>query len=323
MHINRGLLFWGLAFITAGAVALGVQQGVVPRDLVSQAWRLWPLILVAIGISIIAARTPLAPLGTIIGALLLGTFVGGFMAFGPRIVASCSDLNGASAAPTQTREGSFGGNAEVRITANCAVVTVTTQGGNGWTFAGSGSPDATIDASGDRLSIQGPDNTWFGSDRDRHDWDIVLPTDPTLDLSIDANAARSRLDLANAKLEGLDLSANAGEARLDLGGANVTGLKVEVNAGSASVVLDDQSAVAGSMSANAGSLQVCAPASVALQIKTGDNVAFSDNLDRSGLQSVGNDTWQSANYGGAERKVTLTVDGNAANFTLNPDGGCK
>jgi hypothetical protein len=77
------------------------------------------------------------------------------------------------------------------------------------------------------------------------------------------------------------------------------------------------------MSANAGSLEVCAPASVALQVRTKDSVAFGDNLDQSGLQSVGKDTWQTANYGSAERKVTLTVDGNAANFTLNPDGGCE
>jgi hypothetical protein len=323
MYVNRGLLFWGLAFITAGAVALGAQQGIIPRDLVTGAWRLWPLILVAIGISIIAGRTPLAPLGSIVGALLLGTFAGGVLALGPGFAASCGGGSDTNAGPTQTRDGSFGAAADVTVEANCAALTITTQGGSAWTFAGSGTPDATIDASENRLGITGPDNTWFDGDTARRTWDVTLPTDPTLDLSIQANAAQSRLDLSGAKLSKLELGANAGEAHLDLASASIEGLDIEVNAGKASVLLDEQSMVTGSLSANAGSLEVCAPASVALQVRTDDNVAFSDNLDETGLLSVGDNTWQSPNYGSAEKRVTLTVDGNAGNFTLNPEGGCE
>lgn len=323
MHVNRGLLFWGLAFITAGAVALGVQQGVIPRDLVSGAWRLWPLILVAIGISIIAGHTPLAPLGTLIGALLLGTFAGGVLALGPGFVASCGGGSDTNATPTQTRDGAFGSAAEVTLEANCAALTIITQSGSAWTFAASGTPDATIDASDTRLGIKGPNNTWFDGYSARRTWNVTLPTDPTLELSIDANAAQSRLDLHMAKLSKLELGANAGEAHLDLAGASIEGLDVEVNAGKASVLLDNQSMVTGSLSANAGSLELCAPASVALQIRADDNVAFNDNLDESGLLSVGDNTWQSPNYRSAEKRVTLTVDGNAGNFTLNPEGGCE
>jgi hypothetical protein len=322
MHINRGLLFWGLAFITAGAVALGVQQGAIPRDLVTQAWRLWPLILVAIGISIIAGRTPLAPLGTIVGGLLLGVFAGGVLALGPGFVASCGGESATNVTPAQTRDGSFGGAAEVGLEANCTALTIATQGGSAWTFAGSGTPDSIVDASENRLTIKGPDNSWFGGDSTPRSWALTLPTDPTLELSIAANAAQSTLNLRNAKLSQLELDANAGEARLDLAGASVDGLDIEVNAGKASLLLDDQSMATGSLSANAGSLEVCAPASVALRVKTDDNVAFDDNLDESGLLSVGDNTWQSPNYGSAERRVTLTVDGNAGNFTLNPEGGC-
>ena len=32
MNYNRGLLFWGLALITGGAVALAAQQGYIDRD---------------------------------------------------------------------------------------------------------------------------------------------------------------------------------------------------------------------------------------------------------------------------------------------------
>jgi hypothetical protein len=42
MRLDRGLLFWGLALITTGAVALAVEFRYVDRDVVSGAWRLWP-----------------------------------------------------------------------------------------------------------------------------------------------------------------------------------------------------------------------------------------------------------------------------------------
>ena len=45
MTYHRGLLFWGLALITGGAVALAAQQGYIDQDLLAGAWRLWPLVL--------------------------------------------------------------------------------------------------------------------------------------------------------------------------------------------------------------------------------------------------------------------------------------
>ena len=89
MRINRGLLFWGLGFITAGAVALAIQQGILDRDTMAGAWRLWPLILIAIGISLMVARTPAAPLGTALAAVVIGTIVGTAIAVGPGIAVGC------------------------------------------------------------------------------------------------------------------------------------------------------------------------------------------------------------------------------------------
>ncbi len=325
MRLNRGLLFWGLAFITAGAVALAVQQRVISREAVVEIWRFWPVILIAIGISIIAARTPLAPLGAIIGALLLGAFVGGLIAAGPALVASCGgapSAGGPVTSPAITRDGSFGSGAKVEINANCVALTLSAQDGNGWQFAAA-DDDVTVEADAARLAISTPETSFFGADTDNRRWDVTLPTQPALDVSIDANAARGRLNLGDTHLTSLELNANAGDVLLDLGGAAVDGLNLEVNAGKASVVLDDTTSVTGSMSANAGSLEVCAPASVGLQIHLQDNVAFGDNLDQSGLRSIDASTWRSASYDTAQSRATLTVEGNAGSFTLNLDGGCQ
>ncbi len=82
MHLNRGLLFWGLALITAGATALAVQQDIIDRDVVAEAWKLWPVILIAIGLSIVLARTPFSVLGTVLAALILGVAGGALVSVG-------------------------------------------------------------------------------------------------------------------------------------------------------------------------------------------------------------------------------------------------
>ena len=58
MHVNRGLVFWGVALITAGAVALALQAGWIDGSVLRDLWRFWPIALIAIGLAIIAARTP-------------------------------------------------------------------------------------------------------------------------------------------------------------------------------------------------------------------------------------------------------------------------
>ena len=72
----------GVAFITAGAVALAIQAGLIPAATAQQAWRLWPLLLIVIGAAVIAARTPFGtvavPLAGIVAGGMAGTLVAGF-----------------------------------------------------------------------------------------------------------------------------------------------------------------------------------------------------------------------------------------------------
>ena len=76
------------------------------------------------------------------------------------------------------------------------------------------------------------------------------------------------------------------------------------------------------MSVNAGSIEVCTENGVALQVAVDPNLTFSTNLDESGLTKAG-DTWSTAGYADATDRVHIDLEGNAASFTLNPEGGCK
>ena len=74
----------------------------------------------------------------------------------------------------------------------------------------------------------------------------------------------------------------------------------------------------GSVEMNAGSLDLCVPEGIGLAITmSDDNVTFSHNLDDLGLTRQG-DVWRS----GTGDAITLSIEGNAASFTLNPEEGC-
>ncbi|HET7645281.1 MAG TPA: DUF4097 family beta strand repeat-containing protein, partial [Candidatus Limnocylindria bacterium] len=160
----------------------------------------------------------------------------------------------------------------------------------------------------------------FGFANARQEWDLTLPGDQDLDLEIDANAASSRLDLEGGSLSRLSLDANAGDVRLTLDGATIDRADVSANAGSLSVTVDADTSFDGSFGMNAGSLKLCAAEGTNIEITVSDtNITFSHNLDDSGLSRSG-DTWRS---GAGTPDVRVSVEGNAASFTYNPDGGCS
>ena len=320
MHVNRGLVFWGVALITAGAIALALQadwiDGAVLRDL----WRFWPIAIIAIGIAVIAARTPFALIATVVAALLVGGFAGSlFAGFPGGFNVGC----GGTPESTATESGSFSGDiADVSFEMNCGELRVTTASGTDWDvdarYAGDETPDVT--ATDDSLRVSAEEVSVFGFADARQEWDVVLPTDLDLNLDVDANAAESDLALDDASLGELNVDANAGSVAIELPGASVVDLSVDANAGSISLVADDRTTLAGSVSMNAGSLDLCVPDGVDVAITISEeNITFSHNLDESGLSRSG-DTWRS---GTGDAAITLDVSGNAASFTLNPDGGCS
>ena len=177
MRVNRGLLFWGLALVTAGLLALAVQGGAIPRETIGQAWRLWPLILVAIGIAILASRTPFAVMGTVLAALVLGAVGGSVLAGGPFGFSVCEP---GETTQVSSGSGAFGGSsASVALDFNCGELTVGMGSGREWSVEArrSGGPEARLVANEDSLRVETPQRGWGGWAGDRHAWDVILPRD--------------------------------------------------------------------------------------------------------------------------------------------------
>ena len=92
---------------------------------------------------------------------------------------------------------------------------------------------------------------------------------------------------------------NAGRIRLDVGAA----------------------ALEGDVSVNAGAIDICVPEGVGLRFDVNDQLTFVHNLGSRGLSRSGN-TWTRDATGGAP-EIDLSIEGNAASLTLNPEGGCR
>lgn len=319
MTLNRGLLFWGLALITTGAVALAAQQGYLDKDALRDLWRLWPVILIVIGVSVVVSRTPFAAVGTVAAALVVGTGGGALIAVGPTLSLDCG---GADPTSLTSRSGDFGASARVELDFNCGRLNVAMTRDSAWTVASGqrGGDPARITASGDRLEVRSADSgRWWDVGRQR--WEVSLPTDPVYTLTASPNAADTTIDLSGGHFTSVSLDPNAGSLFLDLTDAEVERLDLSLNADSASVMIGTAMEMRGSLSVNAGSIEVCTLGGIAVEFTLDSNITFSHNLDGSGLTRAG-DTWSTSGYAAAVDQIRLEISGNAGSFTLNPEGGC-
>lgn len=324
MNYHRGLLFWGLALITGGAVALAAQQRYIDENALAGAWRLWPMILVAIGLSIMLARTRVAIVGTIVAALVVGTAAGALIALGP----GAFTCGGPDSSDTTTQHGTFGEAAQVSLDFSCGTLDVSTTDEGAWAVStgrsGAGAAEVTVGDDGDFLGIRsGHEDTWWSGGRQR--WSVSLPTATAYDLSITPNAADAEIDLTGGRFTILSLHPNAGSLRLDLTAARVDNLGFSLNAGSASILVGNGTSLSGSLSVNAGSIDLCTSGALAIHLTVEENITFATNLEETNLAQEGN-TWSYVPSYPADTVVSLVdlhIEGNAGSFDLNPEGGCS
>ncbi len=312
MRVHRGYLFWGIFFVLLGGIPLADQLGWFDAGTGNLSGRLWPLIIIAVGVAILLSRSRIALLGTIVTAFILGTIAGSVLAGSGWVwgLGDCTSADG-SALATTNQSGSFGSPARVELASSCGSLEVSPATGQTWDLhAGHKGAAPSIDAGIDRLTVRSAGGSG------RQEWTVRLPMAQVQTLTVNASAIQSHLGLAGAALSGLGLTINAGDAVVDASNATMSGLDVTVNAGRAGITLGG--ATSGSITINAGSVDVCVPPSAALQLDVPGHIAFDTNLDERGLSQSGQ-TWQ---RDGTGPRITLTVSGNAARFDLDPAEGC-
>ena len=330
MSVDRRLLNWGVFLVLFGGVPLAVAQGWASRDLVARAWELWPLILIGAGVGLILGATPFRALGGIVVSATFGVMLGAFVAvgFGGFTLGSFGCGAAEAGAPQLLAQtGSFASGAStVRLEASCASVTLATSQGATWGVEARGTENARplVDEGPDRLTVRSPAGSVvvpFGTRR--ASWTVTLGTEPRFDLVLDVNAGDAEVNLDGARLTRLRMDGNAiGNTRLDLAGATVERLEVSVNAADVAILLPAGADMTGSIEGNAASVDLCAPAGVGLRLLVDDNITASDNYDDQGLTRSGN-AWETPGYASAATRIELRTIGSAVSYTLNPEDGCR
>jgi hypothetical protein len=316
MRIRRGLLFWGLFLIPLGAIPLLSRAGALDPNMLSEAWRLWPLILVGLGVSLVLGRGQASVVGVAVAAIIFGIAGGSALASGGWIgtLASCGDTRD----PGQKMQGNgtFESPATVVVDVRCGNVDLTTGPDTAWSVdARYGRQAPTIDSTGTKLAVTIPDEGDIG----RQEWTIALPASGVRAIDLKANAATANLRLPGASIVDLSADVNAGDLLIDAGEGNIASLDVSLNAGRARITLG-QGPATGSIDLNASAVDLCVPAGASLRLSVNDQITFAHNLRSRGLSQAGA-TW--TRPGSSADAIDLRIEGNAASLTLDPNGGCR
>jgi hypothetical protein len=319
MRVDRGRLNWGIFFIVLGAVPLAYHQGVVSSSAIGEAWRLWPLVLVGIGLTFVLVRTPAAFLGGLVVAASMGLVLGSLFAIGPNVGCGGGGNNPASVA----RSGSFGGASSVNLHLQCGSATITTSPDEQWHVNASNDAGHAARVSSDSTSLTvdpGDEGDWWVN-RGEDDWQVELPRSGQIGLSSALDFGDARFRLSEATLSSATFTLNFGSLHVDLTGASVDRLTVSTNLGAAWVELGGSSDLTGDLKTNLGSLDICAPPELGLAVTTTESLSSSD-FSGLAMTRVGN-AWQTGNYATAAHKANLTVSTSLGSLKLNPAGGCK
>jgi hypothetical protein len=324
MRVDRRLVFFGIFFVVFGGVLLGARQGWIPESLVESLWQLWPVLLIAIGLSIILSGRPGAWIGGAFAAAVLGAMAAGLLQTGvvPFVGCGGGDETG-TAFPTQS--GELASNAGVGVTFSCGDLDVVSVSGSSWTLEGRSSDGRTptVRTTDGGVEIESAQRTVIGfGGGGRESWQLSVPNEPTIDLGVTLNAGSGKLDLEGAHLSSVDTTVNAGSLSVDLrDAAAVASIEGTVNAGSDVVWLPNLP-IQGRLTVNAGSLVICAPAGLGLRLNTGDNPISSNDFDRAGLVKT-DDGWETPGYATAAIRTELDMTANAGSMSLNPSQPCS
>jgi hypothetical protein len=324
MRLDRRLLGWGTFFILLGVIPLAVRFDYLDENLIDGWPALWPLLLVGWGLGLLLRRTPVDWVGGALTTIVFGIMGGGLIATGVggvSIATGCGDQGGTA---FQQRTGTLADGGNLSVELPCGQLTMTAAGGSDWSVSGSDEDGKGPDIETGDGSVTIRDNDRFGASffDTRTTWDVTVPRDVAdLGISLTVNAGKGDLDFSGAQLDSLSFTLNAGDLSADLStAASLSSVSGTINAGSTKLALPDLDSRL-SLTINAGSLDLCVPSAAGVRVQISTTLG-SHNLDALGLTKVGDDTWQSQNFGSAATRIDVNATANVGSFTLKIGGGC-
>jgi hypothetical protein len=289
--------------------------------------RLWPLMLIFLGVNIIAQQAP-RPFGVLLSglvALIAVLFFGYVLLYGLEGTA-LSRLGSIGAGEWQTEAIAFTAN-----NVESAVVDIQTGPPGAHLYALDDSrnliegnvfyqDELRFDTNLSRgeatvnLALADEGNTFFfpgswGSDSER--WQVGLNAGVPMELALQANAGTADFDLHALTLDHLSVAVNAGEVELFLPGGDYDG-RYQVNAGSVEARLPGDGRHTFEVQVNAGSITLYLPDSMEARVEVNETMGgFNSSI--SSLRRVSQSgpeggVWKTVGYDDSSDRVNLIVN---------------
>jgi len=299
---RRRSLVWPLVLISAGVLFLLNNLGVVSWSIWSVLWRMWPVLLVAIGLDLVFGRRS-GIWQAITVVMLIALFAGAFWLFD----ISENAWSGEKITKTVVHEMEDAEAADVKIKMNIGTMLITALPSSSDYFV-TGEVEVSefetltddLEFSDDTiyysLTSEGPQyhpNWIFSNDGDNDKrWDLLLNPDVMLTMDINTGVGRTELNLSDLKIGSLDLNSGVGEV---------------------SVVLPKEGDFRANVKAGVGKLEIFLPEELAARITIdgglGEIHILGDFTQRDG-------SYYTQNYSSSQEGIELYVDGGVGNIRV-------
>lgn len=302
MYIDgrRRSLVWPLVLIGLGAILLLNNLGIVDWSIWNVLWRMWPVLVIAIGLDMILGRrsgfwsaiTVVIVLAMFTGAFWMVSTLGDVWQLEPVTAAISQELSDAETASVSIQMGV--GRLEIGAQPESGDILIEGQ----IDLVDEGDYREKVDIDEDQitytLSTTDPQYHpgWLVSqiDGEIYSWDLLLSPEVGMWLNVDTGVGKTTLDLTELQLEGLDVDSGVGEVIVYL--PDVVDITVNVNAG-------------------IGETVIYLPAGTAVRLRTDTGIG---NLSVDGAFGFENGYYYSESYVDGEPFMDLYVDNGIGNM---------
>lgn len=298
----RGGFVWPIVLIGAGIVFLLNNLGLVGWEVWQTLLRLWPVLLIAVGLDLLVGRR--FPLGSaLLGVLLIVVLALAAQGTLPAMTSVASattvertetvsqTLDGAERATVNIDFGAGAFNLTALPSDSDKLIEGTADLSRGETLR----QDYRVNGGVGTLTLQSAGNwsagpEWLGDQSKT--WDLSLNRDLPMDLRIDAGAGKSTLDLVNLTLRRFALDGGVGQVTVKLPGKGQ--YEVSIDGGVGQVVLMVPEGLAARVTVDGGL----------------GGVSAQGDFTREG------DAYVTGDYGRAENRATITAQGGVGQIVL-------
>ena len=315
-ELKRTSFFWPIVLIGAGVILLLRNLGIIQAFNFSTLLRVWPLLLVVIGLDLIFGhKSPWV--GGLIGLITVAAVVA-FLYYAPSM-----GINPTAGVKTEVVSAPLENTQRVEYNLDTSYAPVTVSALSGSTdlvnatiihhgqleFDVIGDSDKTVN-----LSETITNDSWFSLDLglSGQKWDIGFnPSVPT-SINVNGGSGSIKMDLTGIMLDSLRAHFGSGSSHIILpASATPYGVEIESGSGSVSLSLPVSTDVTLKLDTGSGSVFVSVPVGSGLMVEVLDDGSGSVNLPAMTLtQGDGafeNDTWQTADFTNAANKITIQI----------------